>query len=150
MNRRLKELFQTRNNVVYHVTGDTTIKDAVDLMNLHNIGSLIVMSKQGEIEGIFTERDVMKKLASTNELVGHLPVREIMVPREKLISITGEETMAEVMELMVSKKVKHLPVVEEGALHGIIAIGDVVSILLRNARKESEDMQNFVSGKYPS
>lgn len=150
MNRKLEEVFQVRDNDIYSVTGGTAIKDAVDKMNVHNIGALMVIAENGDIEGIFTERDVMKKLASTNELVGHLTVKEIMTKRESLVTIEGDESIAEIMNIMLSKKVRHLPIVDkEGILHGVIAMRDVFSILLRDAEQENKDMKNYVTGKYP-
>lgn len=150
MNRKLQEVFQVRDNVIYSVTGDTNIKDAVDKMNIHNIGALMVLSESGEIEGIFTERDVMRKLASTNELVGHLPVKEIMTNRDFLITVNGDESIAEIMDIMMIKKVRHLPIVDDkGVLHGVIAMRDVFKILLKDAEQENKDMKNYVMGRYP-
>ncbi|MBM4402889.1 MAG: CBS domain-containing protein [Candidatus Cloacimonetes bacterium] len=150
MNKKLEAVFQVRNNVIYSVTGNTAIKDAVDKMNVHNIGALMVVSKTNKIEGIFTERDVMKKLASTNDLVGHLPVKDIMTPKEKLVSITGDETISEIMDIMVTKKVRHLPIIDQnGILQGLVAMRDVFNILLKDARRESEDMKSYIMGNYP-
>jgi CBS domain-containing protein len=150
MNRKLEEVFQVRDNDIYSVTGETAIKDAVDQMNIHNVGALMVIAENGDIEGIFTERDVMKKLASTNELVGHLPVKEIMTKKDSLITIEGDESIAEIMEIMLAKKVRHLPIIDsKGVLHGVIAMRDVFSILLNDALQENTDMKNYVMGKYP-
>jgi len=151
MNRKLQAVFQVRDNVIYSVTGETKIKDAVDLMNIHSIGALMVVAENGEVQGIFTERDVMKKLASTNELVGHLLVKEIMTPKDKLVYIDGDELVVEIMEIMMSKKVRHLPIIDnKGILHGVIAMRDVFRILLKDARQESQDMKDYVMGKYPA
>ncbi|MBW6515748.1 MAG: CBS domain-containing protein [Candidatus Cloacimonetes bacterium] len=151
MNRELKELFDIRKNVIHAVKGDTTIKDAVDIMNIHHIGALIVLDDQENVIGIFSERDVMKKLASTNDLVGHLPVKEIMTPKENLITIDGEETIGEIMEVMTDKGVRHLPIIDkEGVLHGLISMRDIFRMLLRDARKDVNDLTNYVTGKYPA
>ncbi len=151
MNRKLEEVFQTRKNVIYSVTGDTTIKNAVDKLNIHNIGALMVISENGSIEGIFTERDVMKKLAATNELVGHLLVKDIMTKKESLIIINGDESIAEIMDLMLTQKVRHLPIIDKaGVLHGVIAMRDVFKILLKDAKRDTEDMKDYVMGKYPA
>ena len=151
MNRELKELFKVRDNVIHAVKGDTTIKDAVDVMNIHHIGALMVLDQNGQVEGIFSERDVMKKLASTNDLVGHLKVREIMTPKERLIYIDGEETVGEIMGIMTEKGVRHLPIIDsEGVLHGVISMRDIFRMLLKDARQDVDDMKNYVTGKYPA
>lgn len=150
MNRKLKELFNGRKNVVYSVIGNTTIKQAVDTMNIHHIGALIVVAEDGSIEGIVTERDVMKKLASTNDLIGHVHVSDIMTPKENMIVISGDETIADIMKTMVDNKVRHLPIVDdEGNLVNIVAIQDILQMLLKDARIEAKDLKNYVSGKYP-
>lgn len=151
MNRKLEEVFQTRGNVIYSVTGDTTIKKAVDQLNIHNIGALMVIAEDRTIEGIFTERDVMIKLASTDELVGHLTVKDIMTKKENLIIIEGDESITEIMDIMMTKNVRHLPIIDKaGVLHGIIAMRDIFRILLKDAKRDTKDMKDYVMGKYPA
>ncbi len=150
MNRKIKTLFEKRSNVIYSTSGDTTIKDAVDLMNKHHIGSLVVLSKKGEIEGIFTERDVMMKLANTDDLVGHLKVKEIMTPKEKLIITDGESTIEELMVLMTNSKIRHIPVVDENEiLQGVLSIRDIIRILLHDSKQKVNQLNNYITGKYP-
>ncbi len=151
MNRKLKTLFDVRKNVIYSTTCETTIKEAVDLMNIHHIGALIVLNEEGGVEGIFTERDVMKKLASTDDIVGYLKVKDIMTPKENLITIEGDEKIVEIMELMTDKKVRHLPIVDsEGVLHGLISMRDIFRLLLKDSTQEINDLKNYVTGKYPA
>lgn len=151
MNRELKELFQVRDNVIYSVKPDVSIKEAVDTMNIHHIGAVIVLNENGGVEGLLSERDVMKKLASTDELVGHVKVKEIMTPKEKLITITGDETVAKIMKIMTEKNVRHLPIIDnEGVLHGLIAMRDIFRMLLKTAKQDVSDMKNYVTGKYPA
>lgn len=148
MNRKLKDLFDMRKNVIHSVSSGTTIKDAVDLMNKNHIGALIVIDSE-EIKGICSERDVMIKLASTDDLVGHLPVKEIMTPKEKLIFSDGEQTLEEIMKMMTEKHIRHLPIMENGRLAGVISIRDIIRMLLRDARNKSEQLTNYIEGKYP-
>ncbi|MDP2173037.1 MAG: CBS domain-containing protein [Candidatus Cloacimonadaceae bacterium] len=150
MNKELQEVFQVRGNAIYSVTDDTTIKNAVDKMNIHNIGALMVLTENGEVAGILSERDVMIKLAATDGLVGHLLVKEIMTKRENLIVIEGDETVAEIMGIMTSKKIRHLPIVDtKGVLQGVISMRDVFSILLKDANQDIKDMKNYVMSNYP-
>jgi CBS domain-containing protein len=148
MNRKLKDLFDMRKNVIHSVSSDTTIKDAVDLMNKNHIGALMIIDS-GEIKGICSERDVMIKLASTDDLVGHLPVKEIMTPKEKLIFSDGEQTLEEIMRMMTDKHIRHLPIMENDRLAGVISIRDIIRMLLRDARTKSEQLTNYIEGKYP-
>lgn len=151
MNKKLKLLFKERGNVIHSVSGDTTIKKAVDIMNQHLIGALMVLNFEGEIEGIFTERDVMKKLAETDELVGHLKVKELMTPRQDLIISRGNDKIEDIMQLLTEKKIRHIPIVnEEGVLEGIISIRDVIRMLLNDAIQRVDQLSNYITGKYPA
>jgi len=151
MNKKLKILFKERGNVIHSVSGDTTIKKAVDIMNQHRIGALMVVNFDGEIEGIFTERDVMKKLAETVDLVGHLKVRDIMTIREDMIISNGNETVEEIMQLLAEKRIRHIPIVnEDGVLEGIISIRDIIRILLKDANQKVNQLNNYITGKYPA
>lgn len=151
MNRKLKVLFKERGNVVHSISASTQIKDAVGLMNKHHIGALMVINLEGAIEGIFTERDVMKKLASTDDLVGHLEVREIMTPFNKLIYTDGEESVANIMKLLTEKKIRHIPIVsKEGNLEGILSMRDVIRILLKDSQETQRNLTDYISGTYPA
>ena len=151
MNRKLKTLFEERDNVIHSVSGNHSIKEAVDLMNKYHIGALIVLDEGKNIEGIVTERDVMKKLAETDELVGHLKVKEIMTPKEKLIITDGECTIEEMMISMTEKKIRHMPIVgKDGKLWGMISMRDIIRILLADAKAKVNHLNNYITGKYPA
>ncbi len=150
MNRKINELFKVKDNVTFTTGGDTTIKQAVDEMNAHHIGALPVVDKDGNLQGIVTERDVMWKLAGTYDLVGHVPVKDIMTKKENLIVISGDETIAEIMKIMVSNKIHHLPIVDNDFnLQGIIVIRDILEMLLKDAKQETKDLKDYVTSKYP-
>jgi len=151
MNKKLKVLFKQRGNVIHSVSGSTHIKDAVDIMNKHHIGALMVISIDGTIKGIITERDIMKKLASTDELVGHLEVRNIMTPHDKLIYTTGEESVGAIMKLLTEKTIRHIPIVsEDGNLEGILSMRDVIRMLLQDSKKMEKTLTDYISGTYPA
>lgn len=150
MNRKLKVLFKEKGNFVHSVDCDTTIKKAVRILNKYRIGSLIVLNSDGDIEGILTERDVMIKLANTDDLVGNLPVRSIMTPKEKLIIGSGEDTLEHLMNIMMDNKIRHIPIVDkDGILQGLISIRDIIRFLLRDSRRTAKDLNNFIMGNYP-
>jgi CBS domain-containing protein len=150
MNRKLKVLFKEKGSFVHSVDCDTTIKKAVGILNKYRIGSLIVLNSDGDIEGILTERDVMIKLANTDDLVGNLPVRSIMTPKEKLIIGSGEDTLEHLMNIMTDNKIRHIPIVDkDGILQGLISIRDIIRFLLRDSRRTAKDLNNFIMGNYP-
>ncbi len=150
MNRKLKVLFKEKGNVVHSVSCDTTIKKAVEILNKYRIGSLIVLNSDGDIEGIITERDIMIKLANTDDLVGNLLVRSIMTPKEKLIVGSGEDTLEHLMNIMTDNKIRHIPIVDkDGILQGLISIRDIIRFLLRDSKRKAKDLNNYIMGNYP-
>ena len=150
MNKKLKVLFKERGNVIHSVSGSTKLKEAVDLMNRYHIGALMVITIDGDIEGIFTERDVMKKLASTDGTVGHLPVRKIMTPSEKVIYTSGDESIGEIMKLLTEKSIRHIPIVNnDGVLEGMISMRDIIRMLLKESQKMQKTLTDYITGTYP-
>ena len=151
MNRRLKVFFDHKGNVIHSVSGDATIKMAVGIMNQYHIGALMVLNFDGLIEGIVTERDVMKLLGSTDEVVGHLPVRQIMTPKEKLIIGNGDDTIEHIMNMMKDNNIRHIPIINEfDELQGVLSMRDIIRILLADSKNKITDLNNYIMGKYPS
>ncbi|MDP8220451.1 MAG: CBS domain-containing protein [Candidatus Stygibacter frigidus] len=151
MNKKLKVLFKERGNVIHSVSGSTELKEAVDLMNRHHIGALMVITIDGDIEGILTERDIMKKLASTDEVVGYIPVRDIMTSVEKVIYTTGDESVGDIMKLLTEHSIRHIPIINnDGVLEGIISMRDVIRIMLRESEKMQKTLTEYISGTYPA
>jgi len=150
MNKKLKVLFKERGNVIHSVSGSTPLKDAVDLMNRYHIGALMVITIDGDIEGILTERDVMKELARTNEVIGQMPVRDIMTSAEKLIYTSGDESVGDIMKLLTEHSIRHIPIVNnDGVLEGIISMRDVIRIMLKESEKMQKTLTEYISGTYP-
>jgi CBS domain-containing protein len=151
MNKKLKELLEAKQNKIFSVNEKTTIKEAVDILVKNHIGSLIVVSDKGEIQGIFTEKDVMKKLASTDDLIGNLPVKELMTPRERLIVGHETDTVEYLMQIMTEKNIRHIPIMSsEGKLIGVLSMRDVVRSLLKDSNKRVKFLNDYISGRYPA
>jgi len=150
MNLKLKVLLDRKGNIIHSVSPDATIKKAVGILNRFHIGALIILNFDGMIEGIITERDVMQKLAKTDGLVGHLPVKSIMTPKEKLVIGKEDQTIEELMNLMTMKKIRHIPLVsKDDILLGIISIRDIIKILLEDSTQKVKQLSNYIMGNYP-
>ncbi|MCF7793173.1 MAG: CBS domain-containing protein [Candidatus Cloacimonetes bacterium] len=151
MNRKLKMLFEERDNDIYSVESWKSIKEAVDIMNKNHIGALIVFDEKKKVAGIVTERDVMCLLANTDQLCGHVKVSEVMTPKEKLHIATGECSIEEMMVSMTEKNIRHIPVItDDGILRGVVSMRDIIKMLLNAAKAEVEQLNKFITGKYPA
>lgn len=131
--RTVKDILQTKGTDVFTIDQAKTVYDALMAMEAHKIGSLMV-TDHGELAGMVTERDYASKVIIKGRQSKSTPVHEIMT--KKLVVAKCDTTINECMALMTDRHVRHLPVVEEGKLFGLVSIGDVV--------KEIIDEQSFV------
>lgn len=126
---------------VYAVKSDDTIYDALRLMAEKNIGAVLVMSGDA-IEGILSERDYARKVVLLGKTSKETPVREIMTTG--VISVDPGWTADQCMALMTDKRIRHLPVVEDGSLVGIVSIGDVVRAVVDGQRFTIASLENYI------
>jgi CBS domain-containing protein len=126
---------------VYAVGPGDTIYDALRLMADRNIGAVLVLSDQ-KIEGIFSERDYARKVVLLGKASKETPVREIMTA--DVISVDPDWTAEQCMALMTEKRVRHLPVVENERVVGVISIGDVVRTIVDEHRFTIKSLEGYI------
>jgi CBS domain-containing protein len=108
------------------------------------IGAIIILSDSGKIEGIISERDVVRCLAAEGARALDVPVSKVMTKGVKTCSDEDSET--ELMALMTENRIRHLPVVNHGKLNGMISIGDVVKFRIEAIEREAADMKAYIAG----
>jgi CBS domain-containing protein len=140
MTTTVRQLLSGRTGV-YFVSPDDTIFDALRLMADRNIGAVLVMAGQ-TIEGILSERDYARKVVLLGKTSKTTPVREIMTT--DVVSIDPAWTADQCMALMTEKRIRHLPVVENGTLVGIISIGDVVRAVVDSQQFRIASLENYI------
>ncbi|MDX1438584.1 MAG: CBS domain-containing protein [Rubricoccaceae bacterium] len=145
MNIPVSVLLKQKGDWVVSIEPDATVFATIARMVEQNVGAIIV-SERGELLGIFTERDYLRRIALQGRSSKTCPVREAMT--SELVTVTPETTVEECMKLMTDHKIRHLPVLREGHLAGIISIGDCVRQLSEDAQRRVEDLERFVSGSY--
>lgn len=121
--RTMGQLLDRKGRHVIAVNPETTVKEAAKVMSDQHIGAVMVVKADGEIAGIFTERDVMRRVVAECRDPGRTPVRDVMTTAVACCST--KTTLDEVRTLMREKKIRHMPVVEDGRLVGIISLGDL-------------------------
>ena len=128
---------------VYTVPPDCSALEAVQLMSTLNIGALLV-TEEDDIVGIISERDFVRKLADRGDALDELRVRDLMVAPVMYVepTMSNEECMA----LMTQNRLRHLPVVSEGHLLGLISIGDLVKDIISEQRFVIEQLEHYISG----
>lgn len=125
---------------------DATVFETIGRMVEHNVGAICVV-QGGELLGIFTERDYLRRIALQGRASKTTEVQEVMTA--DVIFATPDHTMDECLTMMTEKKCRHLPVLRDGHLAGIISIGDCVKARLETTEAHVDVLQDFIRGGYP-
>ena len=131
------------NAVVHSIAPDASVLDALRLMAEKQIGALLVM-KDDHIEGIFTERDYSRKIALMGRSSADTAMHEVMT--RSVIFVQPSQSSEECMQLMTERRLRHLPVLEDGKLVGIISIGDLVANIMSHQQFVIEQMAQYIGG----
>lgn len=136
-------LLDRKGSTVYSVAPSASVADAVHVMNQYKVGSLIVMEDE-RVVGMFTERDVLTRIVAAGRNPQSTRVHEVMTG--KVVTITPETTVEQVMDIFATKRCRHLPVIAETQLLGLISIGDVSRWLVDSHRAEAEHLRQYIAG----
>lgn len=139
----VNQLLQIKGREVWSVTPDTSVFDALKVMAEKNIGALLVV-EGGQLAGIFSERDYARKVILKGKSSKEMSVREVMT--DKVDCVHPSETVRGCMALMTEKHHRHLPVLEEGKVVGMISIGDVVKAIISDQEFTIGQLENYITG----
>jgi CBS domain-containing protein len=139
----VSSLLHDKSQVVWSVPPTATVFEAIKLMAAQNIGALPVL-EEGKLVGIFTERDYTRKVALQGKSSKETQVREIIA--SEVVSVTPEHSVADCMRLMTEHRVRHLPVLQNTELVGIISIGDLVNWTISTQEATIAQMEQYISG----
>lgn len=138
----VRQLLSTKGSAVYTVAPDASVYDAIAIMAHRGIGALLVM-EAGEVLGVISERDYARKVILQDRASQSTPVREIMTTR--VVSGRPDQTIEECMALMTEKRIRHLPIMEDGRLAGIISIGDLVKAIIADQQFVIEQLESYIT-----
>jgi len=139
----ISSLLHHKGSAVWHVTPETSVFDAIKFMAEKNIGALPVVS-HGMLVGIFTERDYTRKIALMGKTSKTTRVQEILSPG--VICATPQDSIEDCMRLMTEHRIRHLPVVQDEQLLGIISIGDLVNWIISMQDATIAQMEQYIAG----
>ncbi|HET7505861.1 MAG TPA: CBS domain-containing protein [Kofleriaceae bacterium] len=142
MNDPVGKLLENKGNDVETVSPQTTVLTAVQRMNERKIGALVVLERDRPI-GIFTERDVLVRVVAAGLDPKTTPVNEVMTRNP--VVIRPEVTVSEAMLVITRRRCRHLPVMDERGLRGMISIGDLTSWVVRHQQRTIEDLYDYMN-----
>ena len=142
-NGTISEILSHKGNQVWSISPDETVFDAIQLMADKNIGALLVIERE-RLVGILTERDYTRKVALKGKSSKQTAVKEILSGH--VIHATPDHTVEDCMRLMTEHRVRHLPVLENDRIVGVISIGDLVNWIITAQSSTIHQLQTYISG----
>ncbi len=139
--KTVSQLLQGKGGSVLSVTPDTTVFDALKLMSEENIGALLVMSG-GKLDGILSERDYARKVILLGKSSHDLAVREIM--SDEVVTVTPVQTVDDCMGLMTGRRIRHLPVLDNDTVVGVLSIGDLVKAVIAMQQQTIQELESYI------
>lgn len=139
---QVKDILAAKGRDVVDIEATASLQAAAELLAARRIGAIVIRGAGGRLAGILSERDIVRAIARHGAAALDLPVGQAMT--RDVVTCTENDTCAELMERMTSNKFRHLPVLQENALVGIVSIGDVVKQRVDEIERESEEMRNYI------
>lgn len=147
MSTRIRDVLRRKGEDVHSVGALATVIDAVNVMNDHHVGCVLVI-EGGCPVGIFSERDVLVRVVAAYRDPRQTLVRDVMTTR--LHSASPDDTLLDVMRLMTDRRCRHVPVMEGERLVGLVSIGDLTKATQQNLHQEVRELSTYIGGPYLS
>jgi Predicted signal-transduction protein containing cAMP-binding and CBS domains len=139
----VRSVLQSKGSDIWSTAPDTLVFDALKVMAEKNVGALLVM-EGNQLIGIFSERDYARKVVLKGESSHNIAIRNVMT--SGVISVTPDQSIEDCMTLMTGKHIRHLPVLENSKLVGLISIGDVVKAIISQHEDTIKQLENYITG----
>lgn len=139
----VRDLLKMKGDALYWISPNTTILKAIQMMAEENIGDLLVL-EDGEIKGIVSERDIVRKIAECGSWDLEKPVSDLMT--REVITVSPGKTIEDCMQTMTKERIRHLPVVEGDQILGMVSIGDVIKGIITSQEFKINQLEKYISG----
>lgn len=136
-------ILQTKGATVYTLRDSDTLAEAVAVLNTYNIGSVVILGTGESVTGILSERDVVRQLGRNPAAALAQPIRSCMTT--DVVTCDRSTAIADVMERMTHRRVRHMPVLDGDRLAGIVSIGDVVKLKIEEVEHEAEVLRDYIA-----
>ena len=143
MTTSVRQVLEAKGSTTHSLAPTASVQDALELMATNNVGSVVIADGDCLL-GMFTERDFARKIGLQGRAAKDAPVRELMT--SNLLTVSPSQTIDDCMEMITDNRVRHLPVVEQGRLVGIISIGDVVKAVIADQQQTIQQLSSYIAG----
>ena len=142
MGTKVSSVLKHKGHDVVTVAPQQTVASVVKVLAQNRIGAVPVINEGGQLIGIISERDIIRGMSEHADAVRTLPAEQLMTRDVKTCS--SDDQLVDLMEVMTLQRIRHLPVIENGALHGIVSIGDVVKQRPEEVQSEAEELRRYI------
>jgi CBS domain-containing protein len=142
--KTVQQLLETKGNAIISVSPDTMVYDALVIMANHHVGALVVLENDGHLAGIFSERDYAREVVLKGKTSKTTKISEVM--STTVITVRPDQLVDECMELMSGKRIRHLPVIENERVVGILSIGDLVKETIAYQQFLIQQLESYIQG----
>jgi CBS domain-containing protein len=143
----VERILRQKGSEVHSISPDATVYEALEMLEEKNVGALLVMAGD-ELVGLLSERDYVRKVKLKGHSSTDLKVTEIM--STPVVTVTATATVDECMRCMTNKRCRHLPVLGEGKVLGVVSIGDLVNWIMTVQDVTIHQLEDYICGKYPA
>jgi CBS domain-containing protein len=140
--KTVAHLLKMKGNDIFSISPDATVRQALEKLVEKNIAGLVAM-EDGKLVGIFTERDYARKVVLKGKSSKDTLIREIMT--ENVISVGPQTSIDECMAVMTDRRIRHLPVLQNGAVVGVISIGDLVKFIIEDQKYTIKNLESYIA-----
>ena len=138
----VKQILDSKGHDIFFVNPNDSVFDGIKMMAEKGVGALLVM-ENNDLLGIVSERDYARKIIIKGRSSSGTQVREIMT--SEIVSAKPEDTVEECMTLMTEKRIRHLPVIDDGEVNGVLSIGDLVKTIIAEQQFQIEQLENYIT-----
>ena len=141
--RTVRQLLESKGSEVFAIGPDAAVIDAIRLMAEKGVGALVVLEPGGRLAGIVSERDYARKIVLEGRSSKETPVRDIMTA--DAVTVAPEDVAPACMKLVTERRIRHLPVLVDGRVVGVVSIGDLVKAVIEEQQIELEQLQRYIT-----